>query len=86
MCGIKGHPVVYFSIDMGMFTCKDCSPGGSTNGVGYTGIGKQHAFTGYPVDIRRFDQMIAVSTYGLVGMVVGHDKQDIWPLLVPLLF
>ncbi|MEK0442639.1 MAG: hypothetical protein RL403_1617, partial [Bacteroidota bacterium] len=47
---------------------------------GHRGIGKAHAHLGNAIDVGGLDESIAVSRDGLVGMVIGHDKDDVGPL------
>ena len=82
--GIKGIVIIYFPINMGMFSGKYSGPGGCTDRIGNAGISEQHALLGQTINIWGLDQMITISTNGLIGMIIGHDKQEVglqWLLL-----
>jgi hypothetical protein len=75
--GIERIMVIYLSINMGMLPCKDGGPGWGTDGIGNTCISEQNPFLGQPIYIWSLDQMITIGTYGLICMIIGHNKQDI---------
>ena len=69
--------VVDFSVEMGVFSSQDSGARRSADGIGYTGICKQHTHPGYPVNVRCLDKFPVISRNGLVGMIIGHDEDDI---------
>lgn len=79
--GVKLKMVVHLSVEMRMLSGQDGGATWGTDGIGHAGIGKQHAHFGNPVNIRRLDQCVVICGNGLVGMVIRHDKDDIWPSL-----
>ena len=62
---------------MRMLTGEDHCPGRCADGVGDTGVGKQHTALGNAVNIGGAYQAGVVRRNGLIGMVVGHDEHDI---------
>ena len=78
--GIEGKVVVDFTVEVGVLAGEDGGAAWRANGVGHRGIGKEHAHLCNAVDIGGLDETIAVGRNGLVGMVIGHDKDDIGPL------
>lgn len=80
---IKGVPVVHEAIFMAVLSAHDDGARGATNGVGAEGILKEHAVVGKFVDfggrVYRFEPAI-ISAYGVRGMIIGEEKDDIGPL------
>ena len=65
---------------MGVLAGKDGGTAWRANGVGNRGIRKEHAHLSNAVNVGGLDEAIAVGRNGLVGMVIGHDKDDVRPL------
>ena len=80
---IKGVSVVHEAIFMAVLSAHDDGARGPANGVGAEGILKEHAVVGKFVDfggrVYRFEPAI-ISAYGVRGMVIGEEKDDIGPL------
>lgn len=71
-----------------MFACEYGSAGRGADGIGYAGIGKEHSHFGQSVDVWRLDQPLIICRNCLIGMVIGHDENDIGSFrgkLLPLL-
>jgi len=75
--GIERETIVDLAVQVAMLSGQDGGPGWGTNGIGHTGIGKEHPFIGNPVDVGGLHQMITVCTDGLVGMIVRHNKDNV---------
>jgi hypothetical protein len=75
--GIKRETVVNLAMQVTMLSGQYGSPGRRADGICHAGIGKEHPFTGDPVNVWCLDQVILVSTDGLVGMIVRHDEYDV---------
>ena len=69
--------IVAKAILMTVLTGQYHGAAGSANGIGDIGTIKTHTFSCYPVDGRRLHQLTAISTDGLVSMVVGNNQQNI---------
>ena len=80
---VEGVPVIHKAIFMAVLTAHDDGARGPANGVGAEGILKEHAVVGKFVDfggrVYRFEPAI-ISAYGVRGMVIGEEKDDIGPL------
>ena len=72
--------VINFTIEMGMFSCQDGGARRSADGIGHTGIRKEHTHPGDAVYVRRLNEFPVISRNGLVGMIIGHDEDDIGSL------
>lgn len=80
VCRIEWKMVVNFPVEMAMLSGQNSRPRRGTNGISDTGIGKQHAHFGNPIDVGSFDQVIAVGRNRLIGMIIGHDENDVGAL------
>ena len=75
--GIERKTVVDLAVEMRVFTRQNGRPGRRTDGVGNTGIAKQHPALGNAVNIGRLDQLVRIGAKGLISMVIRHDEDDI---------
>ena len=67
---IERKVVVNFAVQVAVLARENNGTGRCTDRVSDTGIGKQHALFGNPVDIGRFNQLVGIGTNGLVGMII----------------
>ena len=65
-----------------MFAGKDYGSARGTDGIGDEGTMEDHALVGYAVDIRSPVPVGSVGRYGLIGVIVGKEKQYVWSLLL----
>jgi hypothetical protein len=63
---------------MAVFAGQNYSPAGCANGICAKAIVEAHTFSGEPVEVRRFVDFAAVAAYGVRGVVIGHNKYDVW--------
>jgi tRNA nucleotidyltransferase (CCA-adding enzyme) len=64
---------------MAVLSGKDNGPAGRTDAVCAKTVCEADALVCDPVDIRRAIDPAAVSAHSMCGMIIRHDKNDIWP-------
>ena len=72
---------------MGMLSGLDDRPAWSAKRIGHETIVKADALLGNPVQVggrSNLAQPAAIGRYGLVGMIVGKNENDIGPVLLSL--
>src|SRR5699024_996161 len=81
LAAVKGHPVINLSIFMRMLARQQGSPTGSTDGVAHKAVGKFYAFIGNAIHIGCLYKPIIIGTQRLIGMIIGHNPDNIRPIL-----
>ena len=65
-----------------MFAGKDYGTARGTDGIGDKGTMEDHALVGDSIDIRSSVPVGPVGRYGLVGVIIGKEKQYVRSILL----
>ncbi|MNL45876.1 hypothetical protein D3C87_1685530 [compost metagenome] len=79
LCAVEHLGIIGKAVEVAVFPGKNGCSGGAANRIGYKAVVEQHPFIGNPVQVRRLNQLTAISAHRLNGMVICHDEHNIWP-------
>ena len=75
---VKILDVIYFTIYKTMFSCKHYCSAWSTYRIGNKAFIKSGPFISNTINIWSVIKTMTISTYCLIGMIIRHDKNNVW--------
>ena len=82
LASVEAHAIGQLTIKVAVFAGKDYGSARRADGIGDEGSMKYHALVGESVDVRSPIPVGSVGGYGLIGVIVGKEKQYVRSLLL----
>ena len=81
LSAVERLPIANIAVQMAVLSRKDHGPRWTADRIRDKTPIKPHSFCRQAIEIRRRVSIASIATHRLIRVVVGHDKQDVRPIL-----
>ena len=82
LASVEAHAIGQLTVQVAVFPGKDYGSTRGADGIGDEGAMEDHALVGDSIDIRSPVPVGPVGRYGLIGVIIGKEKQYVRSILL----